>query len=205
MVKGFIIYFLILLNVGCVRFIATGSDVVSKTSRLNREIIQVKNDLNLEKQLKKTIEQNKSFFLKQQGLKRFGRYYINVLEGRVLLTGVVHNQESKDYIINKIREDTNVRELLDELKIGKVKYNNISDFFLKRSVIAKIFFKSDIKSLNYEISVVNGYVYIIGIAEDMKEANLIAKIISTVRGVEEVNSYIITVDSDKKLKVNFTN
>lgn len=178
---------------------------MSKTSRLNREIVQVKNDLNVEKQLKKNIIKNKTYFLKQQGLKNFGRYYINVLEGRVLLSGIVYNQEVKDYIMEKIRENLEVREILDELKVGNVVYSNIYDFLLKRTIITKIFFKSNIKSLNYEISVVNGYVYIMGIAEDEEEAKLIAKIISTVSGVKEVNSYIITVNSDKKLKINFTN
>ncbi len=205
MTKKIIFIFLILFNTNCVKFIATGSEVVSKTSRLNREIIQVKNDLNIEKQIQKSIDKNKSYFLKQQGLRNFGRYYIDVLEGRVLLTGIVYNQEIKDYIINKITENLDVRELLDELKVGNVVYSNVYDFFLKRTIISKIFFKSNIKSLNYDISVVNGYVYIIGIAEDEQEANLIAKIISTVSGVKEVNSYIITINSDKKLKVNFTN
>ncbi len=205
MIKRIFFTFLILFSASCVKFIATGSEVVSKTSRLNREIVQVKNDLNIEKQLKKNIIKNKTYFLKQQGLKNFGRYYINVLEGRVLLSGIVYNQEVKDYIIEKIRENLEVREILDELEVGNVVYSNISDFLLKRTIIAKIFFKSNIKSLNYEISVIDGYVYIIGIAEDEKEANLIAKIISTVSGVKEVNSYIITVNSDKKLKINFTN
>lgn len=205
MIKRIFFTFLILFSVSCVKFIATGSEVVSKTSRLNREIVQVKNDLNVEKQLKKNIIKNKTYFLKQQGLKNFGRYYINVLEGRVLLSGIVYNQEVKDYIMEKIRENLEVREILDELKVGNVVYSNIYDFLLKRTIITKIFFKSNIKSLNYEISVVNGYVYIMGIAEDEEEAKLIAKIISTVSGVKEVNSYIITVNSDKKLKINFTN
>ncbi len=205
MIKRIFFTFLILFSVSCVKFIATGSEVVSKTSRLNREIVQVKNDLNVEKQLKKNIIKNKTYFLKQQGLKNFGRYYINVLEGRVLLSGIVYKQEVKDYIMEKIRENLEVREILDELKVGNVVYSNIYDFLLKRTIITKIFFKSNIKSLNYEISVVNGYVYIMGIAEDEEEAKLIAKIISTVSGVKEVNSYIITVNSDKKLKINFTN
>lgn len=204
--KKVILVFIVLLTAGCVKVVATGSDVVGKTTRLNREMIQVKSDLALQEQLQDSISKGKEQLPYRTRFGNIdGRYYIDVMEGRVLLTGIVKDTNTKAYIIDKIMENQDVRELLDELKVDSVKNKTVSDFFLKRSIIAKIFFKSKIRSLNYEISVVNGYVYTIGIAQDKDEADLIGKLIGTVRGVKEVNSYIITVDNKKKLKVNFTN
>ena len=67
----------------------------------------------------------------------------------------------------------------------------------------KIFFRTKIKSLNYEVSVVNGSAYVIGIAENEEELKLLTHTISTVKGVKEVVSYVITVDSSKKIKLEF--
>lgn len=205
--KKVVLILLVLSCVSCVRVVATGSDVVGKTTRLNREMIQVKSDIALQKQLKSAILKNRGQLQYRTTFGNVdGRYYVDVMEGRVLLTGIVNDKNTKDYIINTIMENPDVRELLDELKVGEVVgYKSIGDYFLKRSIIAKIFFKSQVRSLNYEISVVNGYVYIIGIAQNESELDLIGKIIGTVRGVKEVNTYIITLDNRKKLKVNFTN
>lgn len=203
--KKFLISLLLLFNISCIKFIATSSEVASKTTRLNREMIQIKGDLALKEKLTKDIETNKKKFLEYNNLKNFGKYDLNVMEGRVLLTGIVYNQEIKEYIINKITEDIKVRELLDELKVGIPIYSSIKDFFIKRNIITKIFFKTKIKSLNYEVSVVDGYVYVIGIAENNEELELLLKLISTVKGVKEVNNYAITVDSEKKLKLDFIN
>ena len=72
---------------------------------------------------------------------------------------------------SKITENIKVRELLDELTVGNTKINTFNDFFIKRSIMMKIFFRTKIKSLNYEIRVVNGNTYIIGIADDDKASS----------------------------------
>lgn len=192
-----------LVAVSCIKMTVIGSSTTSKITRLNREIPQVEADLNLKKHLKYSINSGKKKFLYSNGLKDFGSYNLNVIEGRVLLTGVVHHEVVKDYIVKKITENIKVRELLNELNVSEDGISSFSDFWVKRSIIAKIFFKTKIKSLNYEISVVNGSVYIIGIAENKEELTLLTKTISTVRGVKEVISYVITVDSDKKIKIEF--
>ena len=199
-----IFFILILLITSCMKITVTSSDVVNKISRLNREMPQVKADLALEKQLKHSINNGKKSFLYSHNLKDFGYYNIDIVEGRVLLTGVVCDESIKSYIINKITENIKVRELLDELAVNRELINRkFNDFFVKRSIITKIFFKTKIKSLNYEISVVNGHTYIIGIAENQEELELLTKLVSTVKGVKEVVSYIITVDSNKKIKLEF--
>jgi osmotically-inducible protein OsmY len=189
----------------CVKVIATGSTVVGKTTRLNREMVQVKADLRLRNQLIKAIDDGKKEFLQDNNLWEFGIYEISIMEGRVLLTGVVRNDSTKNYIIKKIAENIKVRELLDELKVGNTKISRTKDFFIKKNLEAKLLFKYRIRSLNYEVSIMNGNAYLIGIAQDRTELELLANIASITKGVRKVISYVITVDSGKKIKIDFTN
>lgn len=184
----------------CLRITLTSGEMANKITGLNRDIIHVRVDLELKKQLKESINESIDSFLLLNTSKKFGYYDINIVEGRVLLTGSVREEIIKQIIEKKIKENIKVRELLSELIVSTTSKNHIKDYFIERMIKTKIFFKTKVRSMNYEISVMNGYVYIIGIANDEKELKLLTKTISTVRGVKEVVSYIITVDSDKKIK-----
>ena len=184
----------------CLRITLTSGEMANKITGLNRDIIHVRVDLELKKQLKESINESIDSFLLLNTSKKFGYYDINIVEGRVLLTGSVREEMIKQIIEKKIKENIKVRELLSELIVSTTSKNHIKDYFIERMIKTKIFFKTKVRSMNYEISVMNGYVYIIGIANDEKELKLLTKTISTVRGVKEVVSYIITVDSDKKIK-----
>lgn len=184
----------------CLRITLTSGEMANKITGLNRDIIHVRADLELKKQLKESINESIDSFLLLNTSKKFGYYDINIVEGRVLLTGSVREEMIKQIIEKKIKENIKVRELLSELIVSTTSKNHIKDYFIERMIKTKIFFKTKVRSMNYEISVMNGYVYIIGIANDEKELKLLTKTISTVRGVKEVVSYIITVDSDKKIK-----
>lgn len=193
----------VLFLMSCIKITVTSSNVADKITRLNREMPQVKADLTLKKQLKHSIDIGKKSFLYSYNFKDFGYYNINVIEGRVLLTGSVYNEEIKKYIIGKITENIKVRELMDELIVDRDINSSFKDFAIERSIAMKIFFRTKIKSLNYEVSVVNGSAYVIGIAENEEELKLLTHTISTVKGVKEVVSYVITVDSSKKIKLEF--
>ena len=184
----------------CLRITLTSGEMANKITGLNRDIIHVRADLELKKQLKESINESIDSFFLLNTSKKFGYYDINIVEGRVLLTGSVREEMIKQIIEKKIKENIKVRELLSELIVSTTSKNHIKDYFIERMIKTKIFFKTKVRSMNYEISVMNGYVYIIGIANDEEELKLLTKTISTVRGVKEVVSYIITVDSDKKIK-----
>ena len=189
-----------LLLTSCLRVTLTSGEVANKITGLNRDIVHVRADLELKKQLEHSIDNSKESFLVANNMRNFGYYDINVIEGRVLLTGAVYEEKIKNFIVNKITENIKVRELLNELVVSSVDKHYVKDYFLKKMIKMKIFFRTSIRSMNYEISVMNGYVYVIGIANDEEELKLLTKTISTVSGVKEVVSYVITVDSDKKIK-----
>ncbi|MDR2777823.1 MAG: hypothetical protein LBB24_03580 [Rickettsiales bacterium] len=203
------VYLLLLLPLvtsACVRAVVTGSQIAKEITGLHRNTDQASADLKLEKLLRNSIETGRKSFLNTNNLSDFGYYDLKVMEGRVLLTGIVFDRQTKGYLVDKITKNLKVRELLDEVTIEEKRglvWMRTRDYFLEKNVGMRIFFKSKIKSLNYEISSINRKVYVVGIAEDRKEHELLTKIISTVDGVMEVISYVITIDNPKKLKVEY--
>ena len=206
--KNFLFLSLILLVIsGCTKnVIIKGNDVVEKITRLYRDANQVKSDLMIEEQIKDSINEEKSSFLYANNLADFAYYDVKVMEGRVMLTGVAFDLKTKAFLTNKVTENLKARCLLDEVQIKDKKsftFVRMKDYFLEKNIYMKVFFKSKIKSLNYEVSVMDGVAYFIGIAEDQEEHELLLNLISTIKGIKQVITHVITVDSDLKLKIEY--
>ena len=123
-----------------------------------------------------------------------------------MLTGVAFDSKTKTFLANKVMNNLKVRSLLNEIVVKEKKSlfsTKISDYFLEKNIHMKIFFRSKIKSLNYEVSVIDSIAYVIGIAEDQEELELLLNLISTIRGIEKVVSHVITIDSKLKLKIEY--
>ena len=199
---------LILVTVlsSCTKTVVKSSDIANKITRLYRDSNQVKSDLMIEEQIKDSIDNEKSDFLNRNNLADFAYYDVKVMEGRVMLTGVAFDSKTKTFLANKVMNNLKVRSLLNEIVVKEKKSlfsTKISDYFLEKNIHMKIFFKSKIKSLNYEVSVVDSIAYVIGIAEDQEELELLLNLISTIRGIEKVVSHVITIDSKLKLKIEY--
>ncbi len=199
---------LILVTVlsSCTKTVVKSSDIANKITRLYRDSNQVKSDLMIEEQIKDSIDDEKSDFLNRNNLADFAYYDVKVMEGRVMLTGVAFDSKTKTFLANKVMNNLKVRSLLNEIVVKEKKSlfsTKISDYFLEKNIHMKIFFRSKIKSLNYEVSVIDSIAYVIGIAEDQEELELLLNLISTIRGIEKVVSHVITIDSKLKLKIEY--
>lgn len=206
--KSFYNLFLILfiLNSCTKTVVVKGNDVIEKITRLYRDANQVKSDLIIEEQIKDSINKDKSDFLYANNLADFAYYDVKVMEGRVMLTGVAFDTKTKSFLANKVTENLKVRCILNEVSVKDKKsfsFIKMKDYFLEKSIYMKVFFKSKIKSLNYEVSVIDGIAYVIGIAEDQEEHELLLNLISTIKGIKQVVTHVITVDSDLKLKIEY--
>jgi osmotically-inducible protein OsmY len=61
---------------------------------------------------------------------------------------------------------------------------------MKTKINAKLLLNKDILNLNYSVEVVNGIVYLIGIAQSQEELNSVINISENTYGVENVISYV---------------
>ena len=64
------------------------------------------------------------------------------------------------------------------------------DLVMKTKIKAKLLINKDIFNLNYSVEVVNGVVYLIGIAQNKDELDRVINISENTYGVKNVISYV---------------
>jgi len=143
---------------------------------------------------------NKQFF--NQDVNMFMNVEIEVVEGRVLLTGSVKQSKHRLDAVKLAWKVLGVREVINEIDItekGGVKQYLI-DVKIKTQMRYKIIADKEISSINYNFEVVNGILYIIGIAKNKKELKKIVKHANTIGSVLKVVSHVIMKDDPRRKK-----
>ena len=127
---------------------------------------------------------------------------IEVVEGRVLLTGSVKKPKHRLDAIKLAWKVLGVREVINEIDVtekGGIKQYLI-DVKIKTQIRYKIVADKKISSINYNFEVVNGNVYIIGIAENKKELKKIVEHANNIGGVLKVVSHAIMKTDPRRKK-----
>ena len=122
----------------------------------------------------------------------FFKISVTVNEGRVLLTGAV-NQIDYRIEATKLAWGINgVNEVINEIQISNDEdiLDYADDLIMKTKINAKLLLDKDILNLNYSIEVVNGIVYLIGIAQNQKELDVVLSISKNTYGVKSVINYV---------------
>ena len=117
----------------------------------------------------------------------------NVLEGRVLLTGLVENQEIRIDAVRQVWEINGVREVINEIEVGKKttikEYAN--DLWISTQVKALAAKTIGLRSLSYNFETIRGKVYIAGITSRPEQQDSIIQSTKTVKGVKEIVNLVI--------------
>ena len=143
---------------------------------------------------------NKEFL--NHDINMFINIQIEVVEGRVLLTGSVKKSKHRLDAIKLAWKVLGVREVINEIDTtekGGIKQYLI-DVKIKTQIRYKVIADKEISSINYNFEVVNGIVYIIGIAENKKELKKIVKHANTIGSVLKVVSHVIMKDDPRRKK-----
>ena len=125
----------------------------------------------------------------KKGLKNVN---VNVFEKIIMLTGYVNNSNLKTLVggIAKSKKPNN--EIINEIMVFDNDYNvsSFRDSVISFRISWKLKGASEIHSNNYKYDVVDGNVFIIGLASDKEELKKTTNIISQINGVKKVVSYI---------------
>ena len=143
---------------------------------------------------------NKEFL--NHDINMFINVKIEVVEGRVLLTGSVKKPKHRLDAIKIAWKVLGVREVINEIDVtekGGIKQYLI-DVKIKTQIRYKILADKEVSSINYNFEVVNGNVYIIGIAENKKELKKLVKHINTIGGVLKVVNHSILRNDPRRKK-----
>ena len=124
--------------------------------------------------------------------KIFFNVSVEVTEGRVLLTGSVEQIDERIEATKLAWSIEGVNEVINEIQISNDEgiLDYADDLIMKTKINAKLLLDKDILNLNYSVEVVNGIVYLIGIAQSQEELNSVINISENTYGVQNVISYV---------------
>ena len=131
-------------------------------------------------------------YLFQADEKLFSAVGIDVVEGRVLLTGHVPKPEDRVEAVRLAWQAAGVKEVLNEIQVtekGGIG-NYLRDVAIANELRADLLFDGAILSINYNVEVVNQVVYLIGIAQDQAELDAVIAHARAIRYVERVVSHV---------------
>ena len=116
-----------------------------------------------------------------------------ILEGRVLLTGLVDNQEVRIDAVRRVWEVNGVREVINEIQIGnrdslKDYANDLWINTQAKGVAAKVI---GLRSIAYNFETIQGSIYVAGITKDSESLDEMISSLKTIKGVKEIVNYVI--------------
>ena len=117
----------------------------------------------------------------------------NVIEGRVLLTGLVETQEIRIDAVRIVWEVEGVKEVVNEIIVGSnttiKEYAN--DLWINTQAKALAAKTVGLRSLSYNFETIKGRVYIAGITSRPEQLDDIIKVTKTIKGVKEIINYVV--------------
>lgn len=175
-----------LLMSGCGALgLATGAGaVVGMTATKEGGLKGGVNDLNIKAQI------NDLWFKKNTEM--FRKLSITVDQGRVLLTGVVQNPEDRVEAVRLAWQPKGVKQVINEIRVGEsggVK-SFAQDEWIGAQLRTKLIANQGVQSANYNIEVVQGSIYLMGVAQNQYELDRVIRISQGIKGVKEVVSYV---------------
>ena len=117
----------------------------------------------------------------------------NVLRGRVLLTGLVDNQEIRIDAVRRVWEVEGVNEVVNEIQIGNrtsIK-EYAQDLWITTQVRGLAAKTIGLRSISYNFETIQGKVYIAGITSRADQLEELIELAKTVKGVVEIINYVI--------------
>jgi len=116
-----------------------------------------------------------------------------ILNGRVLLTGLVDNQEIRIDAVRKVWEVEGVQEVINEIQVGNratlKEYAN--DLWINTQAKGLAAKAVGLRVVGYNFETIQGKVYIAGITSRPEQVEDLINAVKTIKGVKEIVNYVI--------------
>ena len=184
---SFLVFIIILTNYGCspVGVVASGGATTMVVAEGDRSLGTVVDDA--------TIKINIAAKFLNSGNNLFVEINTNVLEGRVLLTGLIDSQEARIEAVRLVWEVEGVNEVVNEIQIGN--RSNIKDYAndlwintQAKGVAAKTI---GLRAVSYNFETIQGKIYVAGITSKPEQIESLVEALKTIKGVDEIINYVI--------------
>lgn len=130
----------------------------------------------------------------------FTNVSVSVNDGAVLLTGNVEKPEHKVKATQLAWQTRGVIEVINEIEINdKSSIKDIAkDLAAAAQLRAKLIAEQGVSSINFSVDVVNGTVFLTGIASSEEEMNTVVALARELRFATNVVNYIRVSDDDRE-------
>ena len=136
------------------------------------------------------VEINHLWFQESEIL--FRKTNLQVQEGRVLLTGVVPDPQTRVDAVRLAWQAPGVREVINEIVVDDDSSltDMARDSWISTKLKARLLGDAEVSSVNYSIEVVNQRIYLIGVAQDQVELDRVIAHAKDISYVRRVTSYV---------------
>ncbi len=127
---------------------------------------------------------------------------VDVVEGRVLLTGSVPKREHKIAASRIAWETQGVTAVEDELTVAEDSGIRafLVDVRISNSLRLALLTDAKVNSVNYNVVTVNRVVHLTGLAKSKDELDQVIRRAQGVSGVERVVSHVLTIDDPRRVR-----
>lgn len=128
----------------------------------------------------------------------FTKLDLTVNQGRVLITGVVQNPESRVEAVRLAWKASGVKQVINEIRVAESQgFSGFArDTWATTRLRTAITLDRKVQSINYNIDTVQGIVYLMGVAQSQAELNHVIEVARTIPDVKEVVSYVMIKGED---------
>ena len=192
--SSFYIFIILILSLeACVPIAITGAGSAAIAMSKDRTTESMFTDLKIANSIKMN-------FIKRDFNNLYAKINVEVFNGRVMLTGHLDNSADKEQALDIVRDNADILEIIDELRVidRKVVFNAgqyTKDSLITSQIKAKIFREKEIKARNYIIVTYHNIVYMLGVASSTEELEQVANIAANINGVEKVISHVRISDN----------
>ena len=184
---GCLFFLLLFFNFGCspTNILATGGGTAMVVAEGDRSLGTVVDDA--------TIKVNVAAKFLNAGNNLFVDVNTTVLEGRILLTGLVDTQEVRIEALRLVWEVEGVREVINEIEIGNRESlkDYANDLWINtqaKGVAAKTI---GLRAVAYNFETINGKIYVAGVTRRPEQMEAMIEALRSIKGVKEITNYVI--------------
>lgn len=125
-------------------------------------------------------------------LETFAKLNLTINQGRVLITGVVQDPESRVEAVRLAWQAENVLQVMNEIRVaeGEGFPGYVRDQWIATRLRTALTFDREVQSVNYSIDTVQGTVYLMGVAQNQAELDHVIDVARRLPQVKQVISYV---------------
>jgi len=125
---------------------------------------------------------------------------LSVIEGRVLLSGIVPTQQMRVDAVRLAWQAKGVKEVINEIEVNdRAGIGTFArDSWITAELKTRLLFDRQVQSINYSVETVDGTVYLMGIAQDSGELDRVQSYARNLAYVRKVVNYVRLKDDPKR-------